>query len=77
VIPEPAQAGSCARIVDEERELLCGKAADAEVLVRSPFSLFAVLLCPECLTQHRAFYNERRKHRHPARKHSANSNQRG
>lgn len=71
---QPDQVGSCAVIVDEEAESVCGAVASAEVLVRNPFGLFAVPVCFFHESKHRAFYRERRRsHSHHARRKRASS----
>lgn len=50
--------GQCGRIVDETSELVCGKPAVAEVLVRTKWSLAVVQLCMEDAEEHREFYKQ-------------------
>lgn len=50
--------GQCGRIVDEASELVCGKPAVAEVLVRTKWSLAVVQLCVEDAEAHREFYKQ-------------------
>lgn len=50
--------GQCGRIVDEATELVCGKPAVAEVLVRTKWSLAVVQLCEEDRVDHLKFYQD-------------------
>lgn len=58
--------GSCGRVIDESKELVCGTVAVAEILVRTKFGLMVVRLCQKDLDEHRAFYRARNQQRnHP------------
>jgi hypothetical protein len=46
----------CIRIVDLQRELICGQPATTEKLVRNSFGVFAVSLCASCARDHLRFY---------------------
>ena len=63
----PALDSTCYRIVDEDKEVICGRPSVTEVLVRNPFSIFAVPLCAACSKDHREFYSARNQHRNRQR----------
>lgn len=46
----------CLRIVNVQCELICGKPASTEKLVRNDFGIFAVPLCGGCAKKHFNFY---------------------
>lgn len=58
----------CLRVVDEEKEIVCGGRAVGEIMVRNIFGLFAVDLCGSCMASHRAFYEALRRNKKSARK---------
>lgn len=61
--------GYCFRIIDEKKEILCGKPAVSEKLVRNDFGLFCIALCVGCTREHTKFYEERRLRIRRARRH--------
>ena len=51
---------TCARVVDERKQIICGEQAVDEVLVRNDAGLFCVALCEFHKREHYEFYRRRR-----------------
>lgn len=54
---------TCARVVDERKQIICGDPAVDEVLVRNDAGLFCVALCEFHKREHFEFYKRRRSAR--------------
>lgn len=62
--------GDCVLVIDEEKELICGKPGVTELIVRNQFGFYVVVLCNHHRVEHRKFYAELRSRQNRPRRHS-------
>lgn len=57
------EANVCGRMINEDKEIFCGREAVTDIIVSNIFGKFLVPLCKDCDTKHREFYSNRRRAR--------------